>query len=34
MVAEETGVSMQEAQALLLEHGSVRKAVDYFKQIK
>jgi N-acetylmuramic acid 6-phosphate etherase len=33
MVAEETGVSMQEAQALLLEHGSVRKAVDYFKQI-
>lgn len=33
MVAEETGVSIPEARALLLEHGSVRKAVDYFKQI-
>jgi N-acetylmuramic acid 6-phosphate etherase len=33
MVADETGVSMPEAQALLLEHGSVRKAVDYFKQL-
>ncbi len=34
MVAEETGVSVPEAQALLLEHGSVRKAVEYFKKIK
>lgn len=34
MVAEETGVSMSEAQKLLLEHGSVRKAVEYYKQIK
>jgi N-acetylmuramic acid 6-phosphate etherase len=34
MVAEETGVSMPEAQKLLLEHGSVRKAVEYFKQTK
>ena len=34
MVAEETGVSMTEAQGLLLEHGSVRKAVEYFKQTK
>jgi N-acetylmuramic acid 6-phosphate etherase len=34
MVAEETGVSMSKAQELLLEHGSVRKAVEYFKQIK
>jgi N-acetylmuramic acid 6-phosphate etherase len=34
MVAEETGVSMSEAQELLLENGSVRKAVEYFKQIK
>jgi N-acetylmuramic acid 6-phosphate etherase len=34
MVAEETGVSMPEAQELLLEHGSVRKAVEFFKQTK
>ena len=34
MVAEETGVSISEAQELLLEHGSVRRAVDFFKQIK
>lgn len=34
MVAEETGISMSEAQGLLLEHGSVRKAVEYYKQIK
>jgi N-acetylmuramic acid 6-phosphate etherase len=34
MVAEETGVSMSEAQELLLEHGSVRKAVEFFKQTK
>jgi N-acetylmuramic acid 6-phosphate etherase len=34
MVAEETGISMSEAQDLLLEHGSVRKAVEFFKQIK
>jgi N-acetylmuramic acid 6-phosphate etherase len=34
MVAEEIGVPIKDAQALLLAHGSVRKAVDYFKQIK
>jgi len=30
MVAEEIGVPMEEAQALLLAHGSVRKAVEHY----
>jgi len=34
MVAEETGITLSEAQALLLAHGSVRKAVEFFKQQK
>ncbi len=28
MIVEETGVTMEEAEALLKKHGSVRKAVD------
>jgi N-acetylmuramic acid 6-phosphate etherase len=34
MVAEETGIPLEEAQALLLTHGSVRKAVDFYKHEK
>jgi hypothetical protein len=34
MVAEETGVDMEEAKDLLLTHGSVRKAVEHFKQTR
>lgn len=29
MVAEETGLSMEEAKALLIQHGSVREAVEF-----
>jgi N-acetylmuramic acid 6-phosphate etherase len=29
MVMQQTGLSEEEAQKLLLEHGSVRKAVDH-----
>jgi len=29
MVMQQTGLSEEEAQRLLLEHGSVRKAVDH-----
>jgi N-acetylmuramic acid 6-phosphate etherase len=32
MVAEEIGVPMEEAQALLLAHGSVRKAVEHYNK--
>ncbi len=32
MVAEEIGVSKEEAKSLLLAHGSVRKAVEHYKQ--
>lgn len=32
MVMEEIGVAYEEANALLIEHGSVRKAVDAYKQ--
>ena len=31
MVAEGTGLNDSEAQALLLEHGSVRRAIDQWK---
>lgn len=34
MVSEETGIPLEDAKALLLKHGSVRKAVDFYKQIK
>ena len=34
MVADETGVDMEEAKDLLLTHGSVRKAVEHFKQTR
>jgi hypothetical protein len=34
MVAEEIGVPMEEAQALLLAHGSVRKAVEHYNKLK
>ena len=33
MIMEETGVDMQEARRLLLLHGSVRNAIDHFKNI-
>lgn len=34
MVAEETGLDMETAKSLLLAHGSVRKAVEHFKQTR
>jgi N-acetylmuramic acid 6-phosphate etherase len=32
MIMNETGLTANQAQALLLEYGSVRKAVDHFNQ--
>jgi N-acetylmuramic acid 6-phosphate etherase len=32
MVAEGTGLNETDARALLLEHGSVRRAIDQWKQ--
>ena len=32
MIAEELGIQTEEAKALLLEHGSVRKAVDNYRK--
>jgi N-acetylmuramic acid 6-phosphate etherase len=33
MIMKETGIEAEQAKALLLEHGSVRKAVDIYRKI-
>jgi N-acetylmuramic acid 6-phosphate etherase len=33
MIMKETGIEAEQAKALLLKHGSVRKAVDIYRKI-